>query len=144
MHTFILVCLKSSFLEEHYKILSFISLSKICDFILIDFEDTFLSVNTMPTLQLIVFQMRNTTLDPIWNYHTLLHENVSTCWSWNATQTLRLFSTNNARCLSFSSRSNRRIDVCRCRKFFTRGWNTITIHCTFNRSLSVSKAASSV
>lgn len=38
--------------------------------------------------QVVIFKMRNATLDPIWNKHTWQYENVYTCWTWNNTQTL--------------------------------------------------------
>lgn len=42
----------------------------------------------MPRSQVVIFKMRNATLDPIWNKHTWQYENVYTCWTWNNTQTL--------------------------------------------------------
>lgn len=80
----------------------------------------------MPRSQVVIFKMRNATLDPIWNKHTWQYENVYTCWTWNNTQTL-IWTLCGKRCI--------------CRLIFfqkmyvpdavmARGRETPTIQCT--------------
>lgn len=42
------------------------------------------------------------------------------------------FCDKNARCIYFSNKNNRKRDVCRCIRIFTRRSNNIIIHCTWN------------
>lgn len=48
---------------------------------------------------------------------------------------LWLFATNNVSRLCFSNRNNRKSNVFRWRRIFTKHLNTFVIHCTFNWSL---------